>query len=82
MKEVTEILKSMEYLGRFFAIGRNPDGLDIVVYGITGRSPSSQARRLILDKQPSQGSSAGLVIKVEPTDSQILASGNPDLRYF
>ncbi|HEX2694542.1 MAG TPA: IMP cyclohydrolase, partial [Acidobacteriota bacterium] len=40
-------LSAMEYPGRIIVIGRAPAGSrTAVIYAITGRSPSSQARKL------------------------------------
>jgi len=68
-------LKAMEYPGRIIIIGRSPAGLPAVMYAITGRSPSSQARKLEVD-QPRQ------MIFVKPTDEEILKTGNPDLLVY
>ena len=70
-----DILKSMVYPGRIIIIGTSPAGQRVVLYSITGRSPSSQARRLEIDTQ------AGSVF-VKPTDEQTLKTGNPDLLVY
>ena len=42
-----QALKLMKYPGRMIAIGRAPNGKhDVIIYAITGRSSSSQARKL------------------------------------
>ena len=67
-------LTSMEYPGRMIAIGK--DGLSgriAVVYAITGRSPSSQARRL---ENKNDG------IWTRPTDENVLKTGNIDLLVY
>ena len=70
-----EIVKSMVYPGRIIIIGTAPAGQRVVLYSITGRSPSSQARRLEIDKQ------AGSIF-VKPTDEETLKTGNPDLLVY
>jgi IMP cyclohydrolase len=66
-------IPKMEYPGRIILIGSNPAGEDVVMYAITGRSPSSQARRLEKEKK---------IVYVKPTDEQVLQSGNPDLLIY
>ncbi|HLC56312.1 MAG TPA: IMP cyclohydrolase [Candidatus Nanoarchaeia archaeon] len=74
-----EALAQMEYPGRFIILGRTEDGANnVAVYGLTGRSPSSQARRLVLDT----GDSEETYVKVEPTDEETLKKGNPDLLIY
>ncbi len=70
-----DIVKSMVYPGRIIIIGTAPAGQRVVLYSITGRSPSSQARRLEIDKQ------AGSIF-VKPTDEETLKTGNPDLLVY
>jgi len=70
-----ETVKSMVYPGRIIIIGTAPVGQRVVLYSITGRSPSSQARRLEIDSQ------AGSIF-VKPTDEQTLKTGNPDLLVY
>jgi len=68
-------LKNMEYPGRVIIIGKTPQGHSVVMYAITGRSPSSQARNLIADESKK-------LIYVRPTDEDILKTGNPDLLVY
>ncbi len=57
-------LESLEYPGRLIIIGAAPEGgRAAILYAITGRSPSSQARRLVLRNDG---------IWVEPTDEATL----------
>ena len=70
-----EIVKSMVYPGRIIIIGTAPAGHAVVLYSITGRSPSSQARRLEIDTK------AGSIF-VKPTDEETLKTGNPDLLVY
>jgi IMP cyclohydrolase len=80
-----EALANMEYPGRFIIIGRSPDQSEpgdmgclhynVVIYGITGRSTSSQARRLVLGERK-EG------IYVQATDKKALEQGNPDLLLY
>lgn len=67
-------LSRLEYPGRFIILGRSPDDKsNVAIYGITGRSPPSRARRLVLEENQ---------IKVEPTDPEVLKKGNPDLLIY
>lgn len=69
-----EYLKSMKYPGRLIIIGRDRSGhYDIVIYAVTGRSPSSQARKI---------ESTGDTLWVKPTDEKLLNEGNPDLLIY
>lgn len=70
-----EALSNMEYPGRVIIIGRSPQGDDVVMYAITGRSPSSQARRLEIDKEIKK-------IFVKPTDEETLKTGQPELLIY
>jgi IMP cyclohydrolase len=68
-------LKSiMPYPGRVIIIGASP-GADrvIVAYAITGRSPSSQARRLTFE---------GSAVWTEPLDEETLKKGNAELLIY
>lgn len=74
MSQSLENLARMEYPGRALAIGRDLSGaFNIVIYAVTGRSPSSQARRLELDAN---------AIWTKPTDPDALRKGNPDLLIY
>jgi len=76
MVQGLEALANMEYPGRFIIGGRDTSGVNnTVVYGITGRSPSSKARKLQRDEQ------AG-VIRTEVTDPKQLEQGNPALLIY
>jgi IMP cyclohydrolase len=69
-----DALTSMAYPGRLIIIGRDASGeRAVVVYAVTGRSPSSQARELVR-----QGDS----VWTRPTDPEVLARGNPDLLVY
>jgi IMP cyclohydrolase len=70
MTEGYEIFSAKEYLGRIIIIGEDISGDNVVViYVITGRSPSSQARRL--EARPSG-------IWVNPLGEDVLKEGNVD----
>lgn len=69
-----EPLTRLEYPGRLIVIGRLPDGLSVVGYGITGRSPASRARRLALGDDGN--------VYTRPTDEEILRTGNPALLVY
>ena len=74
MSHPLEALRHMKYPGRVIVLGRDPSNeYDVVVYAVTGRSPSSQARRLEQD---------GDTIVTKPTDPEVLKTGNPDLLVY
>jgi IMP cyclohydrolase len=74
MTEHLAPLRSMTYPGRVIIIGAGPGpGKAMVLYAITGRSPSSQARRLRLESRS---------IWTEPTDEETLKQGNPELLVY
>jgi IMP cyclohydrolase len=65
----------MAYPGRAIIIGRTPDDRhDVVVYAVTGRSRSSQARRLVHE--------GGGTVRTEVTDRQPSQSGNERLLLY
>lgn len=64
----------MEYSGRGITIGMTPDEKIFAVYTLTGRSPSSQARRLVMDDKKK--------VKIEVTDEEQLKKGNPSLLVY
>ena len=67
-------LTEMTYPGRLIALGRDLSGaFNVVIYAITGRSPSSQARRLVAE---------GNAVWTKPTDPEVLNKGNPDLLVY
>jgi IMP cyclohydrolase len=68
------LVAKLEYLGRLIVIGAPESGAKAaIVYAITGRSPSSQARRLV---RRDGG------VWVEPTDEETLKKGNVDLLVY
>ncbi len=73
MTNIPESISEMEYPGRLLAAGLGLDGRAIIVYMITGRSVSSQAREIVAD---------GPDLKVRPTDEELLRKGNPDLLVY
>ena len=75
MNKNLENVEEMVYPGRIIIIGKSPAGEDVVMYAITGRSPSSQARMLLIDEVEKK-------IFVKPTDEEILKTGNPDLLVY
>lgn len=67
-------LSAMEYPGRLIVIGRDrPTGRIAVVYAVTGRSASSQARKL--EAKPNG-------VWTQPTDEETLQKGNVDLLVY
>ena len=70
-----ENLAKREYPGRVILAGVNPQGAIFICYAITGRSSSSQARKLVFSDQPN-------MISVTPTDEEELKKGNPDLLVY
>ena len=75
MNKNLENVEEMVYPGRIIIIGKSPAGEDVVMYAITGRSPSSQARMLLIDEVEKK-------IFVKPTDEETLKTGNPDLLVY
>lgn len=74
MTQGLESLLSMEYPGRIVIIGQDSSGLNtVIIYAITGRSPSSQARRLGVEDNS---------IWAKPTDEETLKKGNIDLLVY
>lgn len=67
------LLAGLEYPGRLLAAGLDPAGRGVVVYMVTGRSASSQARKLV---------GSGPNIQVQPTDEEMLRTGDPDLLIY
>jgi len=69
-----EFLSAMRYPGRFIIMGSDPTGnFSVVAYGLTGRSASSQARKLEAE---------GGTVWTKPLDPEILKTGNPDLLIY
>jgi IMP cyclohydrolase len=70
----TGLLETLEYPGRLIVMGAPPGGGKVaIIYAITGRSPSSQARMLVLRDGG---------IWVQPTDENVLKTGNIDLLVY
>ena len=67
-------LSAMEYPGRVIVIGKDPTGSrTAIIYAITGRSPSSQARKLEWREDG---------VWVRPTDEDMMKKGNADLLIY
>jgi IMP cyclohydrolase len=67
-------LREKDYPGRLIIIGKDlMDEKTIIVYAITGRSPSSQARRIDVTAEGAW---------VKPTDEKLLKEGNRDLLIY
>lgn len=74
MAQGLESLSAKEYPGRIIIIGRDITGKnEVVIYAITGRSPSSQARKMELKDDS---------IWATPTDEEALKTGNLDLLVY
>ncbi len=74
MDDTITRLSSLEYPGRLIVIGApRRAGSAAIVYAITGRSPSSQARMLV---------SRDGGVWVQPTDEETLRKGNVDLLVY
>lgn len=67
-----ELLNGVRYPGRFIVLGKDRDSI-VAIYGVTGRSSASQARRYVQE---------GDKIIVVPTDETALAAGNRDLLVY
>ena len=70
-----EALEGMEYPGRMIILGRNMAGDNIVVYGLSGRSPPSKARRIAKSGDERR-------VFTVPTDPEELKKGNPALLIY
>ncbi|HVP90949.1 MAG TPA: IMP cyclohydrolase [Terriglobales bacterium] len=73
MTEATPSPAALEYPGRLIILGTATNGRRVVVYAITGRSPSSQARALVFRDRG---------VWVRPTDEETLRKGNIDLLVY
>ncbi len=74
MEKRANYLSGLEYPGRFIIAGQLKSEQELcLIYGITGRSPSSQARRMIKKENG---------VWVEPTDPQLIISGKPELLIY
>jgi IMP cyclohydrolase len=74
MNNPTGLLSTLEYPGRLISLGTAPGGEKaVIIYAITGRSPASQARKLV-------ARNGG--IWVQPTDPDVLKQGNVDLLVY
>lgn len=68
-----EEIEEMEYPGRIVGFLRTIRGEDCVLYGLTGRSESSQARRLDADDER---------VYTEVTDEKVFEKGDPALLLY
>jgi IMP cyclohydrolase len=74
MEKALENLSRMEYPGRVIIIGQDPSGeQSVVIYVLTGRSPSSQARKLEWKQD---------VVYTRPTEIDVVRRGNVDLLIY
>lgn len=80
MPDELEALRKMAYSGRGITFGMTREGGVFVGYSLTGRSPSSQARRLV--RKPLPDGVPGFAIETEPTNREELAKGNPALLIY
>jgi len=75
MQDDLSALEKMVYSGRGIIVGMNPNEDVIVGYSLTGRSSSSQARKLIEGAQTK-------TIRTEVTDREQLEEGSPALLLY
>jgi IMP cyclohydrolase len=69
-----EALSSREYPGRVLVIGQDLSGMStVIIYAITGRSPSSQARKMVMEDN---------AIWTKPIDEETLKEGNRELLIY
>lgn len=74
MPEPLKGLSAKDYPGRLIIIGRDESGKnEVVIYAITGRSSSSQARKL---------ENEGQAIWAKPTDEGIIRKGKKELLIY
>lgn len=74
-KDNFSALENMIYSGRGITVGKTPSGISFIGYSLTGRSPSSQARRLVV------GENTG-IIRTDVTDPEQLKKGSPALLLY
>ncbi len=70
-------LSSKTYPGRVVGVGMTPNNTPFVVYGLTGRSKSSKARKLALEPKGRR-----LMMVTKPTDMSALQQGNVALLIY
>ncbi|RJQ22094.1 hypothetical protein C4580_01315 [Candidatus Woesearchaeota archaeon] len=71
-----EALAEMEYPGRFIILGRDKrNECNVAIYGLTGRSPASQARKIVYNAVKKE-------VQVEPTEPDVLRTGDPALLIY
>ncbi|MEK6945652.1 MAG: IMP cyclohydrolase [Nanoarchaeota archaeon] len=75
MKDDFSALERMTYSGRGIVMGMTPNHNTFVGYTLTGRSASSQARKLVYDEKNS-------VVRTEVTDKEQLEKGSPALLLY
>ena len=75
MEDDFSSLKEMKYSGRVIVLGRTLEDDLFVGYTLTGRKPSSQARKLVYDESSN-------VIRTEVTDKQELERGRAALLIY
>ncbi len=75
MSQGLEALAAMDYPGRFIIAGKSESGSSVVIYGLTGRSDSSKARKFAF------GDKTG-VVRTTVTDPKILEKGSPSLLLY
>jgi IMP cyclohydrolase len=74
LREGLENLARRDYPGRVIVIGKDNKGKNIfVIYAITGRSPSSQARKISRESD---------TLWVNPTEEEIIKKGNVELLVY
>jgi len=74
MTEGLEMLSDRKYPGRVIILGRDrSEENEVVIYAITGRSPSSQARKIVFKND---------TVWVRPVDYEIIKDGNIDLLIY
>lgn len=78
MRKGLEIISSKEYPGRMILIGQDPaEENQVIVYAITGRSASSQKRKIVADQEQEFNA-----IKTVPTDPAAIEKGIPSLLIY
>lgn len=75
MRDGLESISEMEYPGRLIILGRDKENEPVIVYGLSGRSDSSQARRLRQDEETD-------AVYIEVTDEKVLEQGDPALLVY
>src|SRR3989344_6319391 len=80
MKDDFSSLEKMLYPGRGIIVGLTPSENPFIGYFLTGRSKSSQARKLVYSESVYPEKTG--IVRTEATDKEQLEKGNPSLLLY